>query len=106
MAKHRRDDGVGSLGVKDRNRRYVEKGAPGQWPMPPAGESGRHQAHGLERPTHRERRHGDSLQLIPHSAGRGADDAGVTDPILGIRDHVVEVHAELAIGEGCSLPVR
>jgi hypothetical protein len=85
-----------TLGEQDRNGRYVEKGASGQWPLLPAGEPRRQEARGLERQTQWERRHGDSVQFIPHDAGRGADDAGVTHPILRVWNHVVEIHDQLA----------
>ena len=73
---------MGALGEQHRNGRYVEKGAAGHGLELLAGEPGRQDAYALERMPQGESRHGNSVQSIPHSAKRGAGDAGMADLIL------------------------
>jgi hypothetical protein len=87
---------MGSLGEQHRNGSYVEKAAAGQRLELLAGKPGRQDAHALERMPQGESGHGNSVQSIPYSGERGPGDAAMTDLILRVGYHVVEIHDELA----------
>src|SRR5215471_4900127 len=61
-----------------------------------ASKPGRQEPDALQGISHGQSRHGNPAQFIPDRRGWGVDNAGVTYPVLRMRNHIVQSHSSLS----------